>query len=210
MRSSSSSSEPRAGPSAHGRRDNGRTAYSVRASPGRARRRRPARGVDPGASLGHRSRGQDDAAQDARRHGPRFSPPGQRRPCPPRPSPSDPQRLGPRRSNDGPPRRPALRRPDPARLRADRKLTKWVAPAVGLSSTKLVVELRPPDDIGAWHLSVLGADPDGHLVPVEVTIVDHPKLVEQLERIERLLPALKRPGAAGAVRSSSARTRRGS
>ncbi len=86
----------------------------------------------------------------------------------------------------------------PTRLGSEltRKLTKWVAPTVGLTSTKLVIELQPPDDIGAWHLSVLGTDPDGHLVPVEVAIVDHPKLVEQLERVERLLPALKRPGAA--------------
>jgi hypothetical protein len=86
----------------------------------------------------------------------------------------------------------------PTRLGSElsRKLTKWVAPVIGLAGAKLVIELQPPDDIGAWHLSVLGADPDGQLVPVEVAIVDHPKLVDQLERVERLLPALKRPGAA--------------
>ncbi|MBS1848087.1 MAG: DEAD/DEAH box helicase [Actinobacteria bacterium] len=59
-----------------------------------------------------------------------------------------------------------------------------------------MIELPSPDSSGGWHLSVLGADPDGNLVPVEVAIVDHPKLVDQLERVERLLPALKRPGAA--------------
>ncbi len=77
-----------------------------------------------------------------------------------------------------------------------RKLTKWVSPIVGLQGARLVVELLPPDDSGGWHLSVLGPDPENNLVPVEVAIVDHPKLVDQLERVERLLPALKRPGAA--------------
>lgn len=77
-----------------------------------------------------------------------------------------------------------------------RKLTKWTAPIAGLAGAHLVIELLPPDDTGGWHLSVLGRDPDDNLVPVEVAIVDHPKLVEQLERVERLLPALKRPGAA--------------
>jgi hypothetical protein len=77
-----------------------------------------------------------------------------------------------------------------------RKLTKWTAPIAGLSGARLVIELLSPDQSGGWHLSVLGPDPDGHLVPVEVAIVDHPKLVDQLERVERLLPALKRPGAA--------------
>ncbi len=77
-----------------------------------------------------------------------------------------------------------------------RKLTRWTAPIAGLSGARLVVDLQSPDDSGGWHLSVLGPDPDGNLVPVEVAIVDHPKLVDQLERVERLLPALKRPGAA--------------
>jgi len=77
-----------------------------------------------------------------------------------------------------------------------RKLTKWTAPIAGLTGARLVIELLSPDDTGGWHLSVLGPDPDGNLVPVEVAIVDHPKLVDQLERVERLLPALKRPGAA--------------
>ncbi len=77
-----------------------------------------------------------------------------------------------------------------------RKLTKWASPIVGLTGPKLVVELQAPDDTGGWHLSVLGPDPDGNLVPAEVAIVDHPRLVDQLERLERLLPALQRPGAA--------------
>ncbi len=86
----------------------------------------------------------------------------------------------------------------PTRLGSElqRKLTKWASPIIGLIGPRLVVELLSPDDSGGWHLSVLGPDPDGNLVPVEVAIVDHPKLVEQLERIERLVPALLRPGAA--------------
>lgn len=77
-----------------------------------------------------------------------------------------------------------------------RKLNRWTAPIAGLTGARLVVELLPPDESAGWHLSVLGPDPDGNLVPVEVAIVDHPKLTQQLERVERLLPALKRPGAA--------------
>ena len=77
-----------------------------------------------------------------------------------------------------------------------RRLAKWSQSVVGVSNARLVVELRSPDESNAWHLVVLGTDPDGHLVPVEVAIVDHPKLVDQLVRVERLLPALLRPGAA--------------
>lgn len=86
----------------------------------------------------------------------------------------------------------------PTRLGSElmRKLTKWTAPIMGLAGARLVVELLSPDESGGWHLSVLGPDPDDNLVPVEVAIVDHPRLVDQLERIERLVPALKRPGAA--------------
>ena len=167
------------------------------ARPGRARRHHPARGVDARVGLGHHSQAEP--------------PTPHRTPWPPwstlcRPVSGNHVLHG---------RAAAIHNASdlveamvahldgqrfdaPTRLGSEltRKPTKWVAPTVGLSSTKLVVELQPPDDIGAWHLSVLGADPDGHLVPVEVAIVDHPKLVEQLERIERLLPALKRPGAA--------------
>lgn len=86
----------------------------------------------------------------------------------------------------------------PTRVGSDvaKRLAKWGQPAIGVTGSKLVVELQPPDSSNAWHLTVLGADPDGHLVPVEVAMVDHPKLVDQLVRVERLLPALQRPGGA--------------
>ena len=86
----------------------------------------------------------------------------------------------------------------PTRVGSDlvRRIAKWAQPVVGVAGARPVIELAPPDESNAWHLSVLGADPDGHLVPVEVAIVDHPRLVDQLDRIERLVPALKRPGGA--------------
>jgi hypothetical protein len=59
------------------------------------------------------------------------------------------------------------------------------------------VQLDPPDKGNAWYLSVLGHDPDDHLVPVEVALVDGRSkrhLSGELVRLERLLPILLRPG----------------
>ncbi|MGY6500615.1 MAG: DEAD/DEAH box helicase [Acidimicrobiales bacterium] len=77
------------------------------------------------------------------------------------------------------------------------RLERWARPVTEPSSTKLVVALDPPDSSNAWFLSVLGPNPEGEMVPVEVALVDSRAkrhVSQQLARLERLLPALQRPG----------------
>jgi superfamily II DNA or RNA helicase len=79
-----------------------------------------------------------------------------------------------------------------------RRLELWSRPVTAPSGSRLVVQLDPPDSGSAWYLSVLGHDPDDHLVPVEVALVDGRSkrhLSGELVRLERLLPVLLRPGA---------------
>jgi superfamily II DNA or RNA helicase len=75
-----------------------------------------------------------------------------------------------------------------------KRLERWAKPATDAPAGRLVVQLDPPDKGDAWYLSVQGPNPDGRLVPVEVAIVDHRALADQLTRLERLLPLLRRPG----------------
>ncbi|HSL59834.1 MAG TPA: SNF2-related protein [Acidimicrobiales bacterium] len=89
--------------------------------------------------------------------------------------------------------------PAPARAASDvaSRLERWAKPVAEPQSVRLVVQLDPPDDGNAWFLSVLGPNPDGNLVPVEVALVDGAskrRLAQELARLERLLPALQRPG----------------
>ncbi|MFP3905477.1 MAG: DEAD/DEAH box helicase [Acidimicrobiales bacterium] len=77
------------------------------------------------------------------------------------------------------------------------RLDRWAKPVTEPVGTKLVVTLDPPDSSNAWFLSVLGPNPEGELVPVEVALVDSRskrQMSQQLNRLERLLPALQRPG----------------
>ncbi|QGG95036.1 DEAD/DEAH box helicase [Actinomarinicola tropica] len=77
------------------------------------------------------------------------------------------------------------------------RLERWAKAITDTVSTRLVVALDPPDSGGAWFLSVLGPNPEGELVPVEVALVDSRskrQMSQQLSRLERLLPALQRPG----------------
>lgn len=77
------------------------------------------------------------------------------------------------------------------------RLERWAKPVVEPQSVRLVVQLDPPDESNAWFLSVLGPNPDGQLVPIEVALVDGAskrRLASELSRLERLLPALQRPG----------------
>jgi superfamily II DNA or RNA helicase len=68
-------------------------------------------------------------------------------------------------------------------------------------STPLVVRLAGPDEQRAWHVQVLGADPDGVMLPIERAIASHPArryqaaLLADLMRAEVLLPELRRAGA---------------
>ena len=80
-----------------------------------------------------------------------------------------------------------------------RRLERWTAPVTTPSDARLVVQLDPPDSDGAWFLSVSGPDPEGQLVPLEVALIEsRPKrhLADQLARLERIMPVLKRPGGA--------------
>lgn len=80
-----------------------------------------------------------------------------------------------------------------------RRLERWTNPVTTPSDARLVVQLDPPDSDGAWFLSVSGPDPDGQLVPLEVALIEsRPKrhLADQLARLERIMPVLKRPGGA--------------
>ncbi len=77
------------------------------------------------------------------------------------------------------------------------RLDRWSRSVTAPGDTRLVVQLEPPDSGGAWYLSVLGADPEGHLIPVEVALVDGAskrRMADDLHRLEKLVPALQRPG----------------
>ena len=89
----------------------------------------------------------------------------------------------------------------PARAGAEitKRMDRWVTPVTTPSDARLVVQLDPPDGDNAWFLSVSGPDPDGQLVPLEVALIEsRPKrhLADELARLERIMPVLKRPGAA--------------
>ena len=80
-----------------------------------------------------------------------------------------------------------------------KRLDRWTAPVTTPTDSRLVVQLDPPDSGGAWFLSVSGPDLDGNLVPLEVALIEsRPKrhLADELARLERLMPVLKRPGEA--------------
>lgn len=89
----------------------------------------------------------------------------------------------------------------PARAGAEiaKRMDRWANPVTTPSDARLVVQLDPPDKDNAWFLSVSGPDPEGQLVPLEVALVEsRPKrhLADELARLERLMPVLKRPGEA--------------
>lgn len=75
---------------------------------------------------------------------------------------------------------------------------RW-ARSVTREHVPLVVRLDPPDDHGAWHLAVLAPGPEGALTPIEQAIVnagsDRTTYEDELSRLERMLPALLRPGS---------------
>lgn len=89
--------------------------------------------------------------------------------------------------------------PSKAGTEIARRMDRWSNPVTTPSDARLVVQLQAPDSGGAWYLSVQGPDPDGVLVPLEVALIEsRPKrhLADELARLERLIPVLKRPGAA--------------
>jgi hypothetical protein len=79
-----------------------------------------------------------------------------------------------------------------------KRLDRWARPVAGPARSKLVVQLDPPDSGNAWFLSVLGPGAEGGLLPIEQALTDSratTHLADDLTRLERVLPALLRPGA---------------
>ena len=79
-----------------------------------------------------------------------------------------------------------------------KRIDRWVKPVSGSFTSRLVVQLDPPDSSNAWFLSVLGPGAEGGLLPIEAAIADGKAtkpLVDELVRVERILPVLLRPGA---------------
>ena len=89
--------------------------------------------------------------------------------------------------------------PDSAGAEISRRVDRWSAPVVGTKNPKLTVQLAAPDDSNAWLASVLGTSSAGALEPFEIVVAeaskDRARLFEhQASRLERLFPALLRPG----------------
>ena len=91
----------------------------------------------------------------------------------------------------------------PSRHAADltRRLDQWARPVTESYDRRLrlIVQLDPPDDIGAWHLSVLSESSTGELQPVERALVIASRarrqaVKHQMSRLERLFPELVRLG----------------
>lgn len=77
------------------------------------------------------------------------------------------------------------------------RLERW-ARLVTEPHERLIVQLDPPDDGGAWHLAVLAARSRGGPISIERAIVmaesDRHYLEGEMARLERMLPVLLRPG----------------
>ena len=91
----------------------------------------------------------------------------------------------------------------PTRYGSDlsRRLDQWARPVTEPYERRLrlIVSLDPPDDIGAWHLSVLSESSAGELQPVERALVSASRarrqaVKHQMARLERLFPELVRLG----------------
>ena len=77
------------------------------------------------------------------------------------------------------------------------RLERWARPATRLGRPALVVQLEPPDRGDAWMLTVLGPTTSGASLPIEQAMGDTPEprvMMDELARLERVLPALRRPG----------------
>ena len=93
----------------------------------------------------------------------------------------------------------AFMAPESAGAEISRRIDRWAAPVVGTKNPKLTVQLSPPDSSNAWLAQVLGTSSAGALEPFEVVLAeaskDRSRLFEhQASRLERLFPALLRPG----------------
>ncbi|HAF68400.1 MAG TPA: hypothetical protein DCL16_04680, partial [Acidimicrobiaceae bacterium] len=80
-----------------------------------------------------------------------------------------------------------------------RKLELWARPVTAVAKYALIVQLDEPDESGAWQLQVLSPGPENSMDPVEVAMVSgsntrRTEVKGQYTRLERMVPALKRPG----------------
>ena len=83
-------------------------------------------------------------------------------------------------------------------------MARWTTPVTSDRAARLTVRLAPPEDDGGWLLTVESNEPDpdgGGAVPLPVEEVLHSgrparaaAVETELRRLERLLPALRRPG----------------
>jgi hypothetical protein len=88
--------------------------------------------------------------------------------------------------------------PVAAGAEVSKRIDRWAKPLTGTARVKLVVQLDPPDSGNAWFLSVLGPGAEGTLLPIEQALADGTStkpLADELNRVERIFPALLRPGA---------------
>jgi hypothetical protein len=79
------------------------------------------------------------------------------------------------------------------------RLDRWAKPVTQGGAVQLVVQLDPPDEGNAWQLVVSASGIERHPVPLDRALVTAPsdkrRLAEtELARLERMLPALLRPG----------------
>jgi superfamily II DNA or RNA helicase len=87
----------------------------------------------------------------------------------------------------------------PIRLAGDvaTRIERWGRSVTG-ERGRLIVRLDSPDDSKAWHLAVFATGSRGEQLPIEQAIVNagagRPHLEDEITRLERMLPALLRPG----------------
>jgi hypothetical protein len=77
------------------------------------------------------------------------------------------------------------------------RVEQWARSVTG-ERERLVARLDSPDAGNAWHLAVFASGPKGELTPIEHAIVNagsaRARLEDETARLERMLPALARPG----------------
>ena len=93
--------------------------------------------------------------------------------------------------------RPFVADLDPS-ARVGEDLKRWAGPVTSSHRVGLIVRLDPPQSDGGWLLTVEATGVDKHPMPVEHALVvssgtKSQQVEAQLKRIERLIPALRRP-----------------
>ncbi len=87
--------------------------------------------------------------------------------------------------------------PVAAGAEVSKRLDRWAKSITSPTRPRLAVQLDPPDRGNAWFLTVLGPGAEGGLLPIEVALSDSPAtrpLADEMARLERIFPALLRPG----------------